>query len=127
MLGLSCGRRNESSRKRGRKNNSKGPKQPQRGLGVARLEKIILQNQVRANFISATNIDLHQVFISCLQVHLINILFSVHLDLIYFSLARRRILVADYKRNILRLPLLQLHHLRHLILILVSWYTWLTL
>ncbi|KAG6497374.1 hypothetical protein ZIOFF_045273 [Zingiber officinale] len=52
MLGLGCGRRNESSRKRGKKNNSKRPKQPQRGLGVARLEKIILQNQMRGSYIN---------------------------------------------------------------------------
>ncbi|XP_042401317.1 protein SPEAR1-like [Zingiber officinale] len=57
MLGLGCGRRNESSRKRGKKNNSKRPKQPQRGLGVARLEKIILQNQMRGSYINLIHKD----------------------------------------------------------------------
>ncbi|XP_042414692.1 protein SPEAR1-like isoform X1 [Zingiber officinale] len=49
MLGLGCGRSNESSRRRGKKNGSEKRKQPQRGLGVAQLEKIILQNQMRGD------------------------------------------------------------------------------
>ncbi|XP_074579001.1 protein SPEAR1-like isoform X2 [Curcuma longa] len=49
MLGLGCGRSNESSRRRGKKNGSEKRKQPQRGLGVAQLEKILLQNQLRAD------------------------------------------------------------------------------
>lgn len=48
--GLSSSSSSSSSRK-GKKNNSDKPKQPQRGLGVAQLEKIRIHSQLAPNFL----------------------------------------------------------------------------
>ncbi|CAL9090043.1 unnamed protein product [Musa textilis] len=45
---------------RRRKRNSDKPKHPQRGPGVAQLEKIILQNQMIATYLSQFDCDLHK-------------------------------------------------------------------
>ncbi|KAL8094037.1 protein SPEAR1-like [Apium graveolens] len=49
-----CGEQNQSSSssRKGKKNGSDKPKQPQRGLGVAQLEKIRLHSQMSRGFIS---------------------------------------------------------------------------
>ncbi|XP_018677667.2 protein SPEAR1-like isoform X1 [Musa acuminata AAA Group] len=60
QLGLGSGRSAGSSR-RGKKNNMEKPKQPQRGLGVAQLEKIILQNQMMGSYPSPLDCDLEKV------------------------------------------------------------------
>ncbi|KAG6531128.1 hypothetical protein ZIOFF_004900 [Zingiber officinale] len=53
-LSLGSGSRSSSSSRKGKKNSSSSsekPKQPQRGLGVAQLEKIRLQDQMKEHMV----------------------------------------------------------------------------
>lgn len=56
-----CGEQNHgsggSSSRKGKKNSSDKPKQPQRGLGVAQLEKIRLHSQMGRGFISPNSLQ----------------------------------------------------------------------
>ncbi|KAL6006166.1 hypothetical protein ACLOJK_040212 [Asimina triloba] len=55
---LGNGRSGSSSRK-GKKSNSEKPKQPQRGLGVAQLEKIRLRNQMGCGYLPSFHSPCH--------------------------------------------------------------------
>ncbi|XP_073031458.1 protein SPEAR3-like [Primulina eburnea] len=52
-----------SSRSKGKKNGSDKPKQPQRGLGVAQLEKIRLHYQMECNYLPTFHYPFAQNFI----------------------------------------------------------------
>ncbi|PIN12297.1 hypothetical protein CDL12_15092 [Handroanthus impetiginosus] len=58
--GLSSSASSSSSSRKGKKGNSDKPKQPQRGLGVAQLEKIRLHGQLASNYLNPYSANFSQ-------------------------------------------------------------------
>ncbi|RRT65920.1 hypothetical protein B296_00015474 [Ensete ventricosum] len=114
QLGLGSGRSAGSSR-RGKKNNMERPKQPQRGLGVAQLEKIIFQNKMMGSYPSPLDCDLEKVFLDDNHLTFPCLMFWSLDRVVPSCLSSSRSTMAERKWDIHHLPLrhqLPPHHLR---------------
>ncbi|CAL9778182.1 unnamed protein product [Musa acuminata subsp. burmannicoides] len=111
-LGLGSGRCGSS--KRGRRSNSEKAKRPQRGLGVAQLEKIRLQGQLNQHVSIHNNLCMEEYddddgkrnIIDCNEHWFDTIRYVIYFDYIYFSVIL--LLVSSDRRSRSNVPLVTL-------------------